>query len=67
MPSYTLDQLNTITQAIAEGATRVKYQDKEVEYRSLQEMREIKAEMEADLGLTDNIPTKVTLRYGSEI
>lgn len=52
--SYTLEQYETLCKAIAEGALRVKYQDKEVEYRSLTDMLKIKGLMEAELGLIDN-------------
>ena len=49
LPSYTIEQYTALVAAIAEGTTRVKYQDKEVEYRSLKEMKEIKGDMEAVL------------------
>jgi hypothetical protein len=49
---YTLEQYNTLVSAIALGALIVEYSDKKVEYRSLAEMKQIKKEMEADLGLT---------------
>lgn len=49
--AYTIDQYNTLTAALAQGAVKVKYADKEVEYRSLAEMRDIKREMEIELGL----------------
>lgn len=35
---YTLAQYQTLTDAIASGALKVKYGDKEVEYRSLNDM-----------------------------
>lgn len=35
---YTLSQYQTLTDAIASGALKVKYGDKEVEYRSLDDM-----------------------------
>lgn len=58
MSSFTMEQYNALIGAIAEGALRVKYQDKEVEYRSLTEMLKLKSLMENDLGLggdgTDN-------------
>lgn len=46
---YTLDQYNSLVAAIAQGALRVRYGDKEVEYRSLTEMKSIKADMEKQL------------------
>lgn len=54
MTTYTLAQYNALAAAIAEGATRVKYQDKEVEYRSLADMMKIKNMMEAELFPANN-------------
>lgn len=51
MSAFTQEQYNTLCAAIAEGARRVKYQDKEVEYHSLSEMLRLKTAMESDLGL----------------
>lgn len=50
--AYTIDDYNALKAAIAQGAVKVKYADKEVEYRSLAEMRDIKREMEIELGIT---------------
>lgn len=50
---YTASQITALRNAIASGAQTVSYSDKRVEYRSLDEMRQILADMEADLaGLT---------------
>lgn len=46
---YTEQQYNTLKDAIANGSSKVKYGDKEVEYRSLSEMRSILSEMTAEL------------------
>lgn len=55
MSSFTQAQLDALIAAIAEGALRVKYQDKEVEFRSLNEMLKLRDLMEADLNPnTDN-------------
>lgn len=51
MSSFTTEQYTALIGAIAEGALRVKYQDKEVEYRSLTEMLKLKTLMENDLGM----------------
>lgn len=48
---WTEDDLKAIKAAYAQGAYRVKYADKEVEYRSLAEMKQIISEMESCLGL----------------
>lgn len=52
MAKYTMEQYTSLLAAISEGALRVRYGDKEVEYRSLAEMRQIQQEMEDDLGLS---------------
>lgn len=36
--TWTNEQLEALERAIAEGVRRVKYQDREVEYRTLEEM-----------------------------
>jgi hypothetical protein len=46
---YTIEQYTALKAAIAQGALRVKYGDKEVEYRSLSEMERIKLSMESEL------------------
>ncbi len=54
MSVYTQDQYNKLMDAIGQGALLVKYADKEVQYRSLDDMLRIKAIMEADLGIGAN-------------
>lgn len=49
--AYTTEQLNALDAAIAEGALTVKYQDKMVTYRSLDEMMRIRKLMRDELGL----------------
>ena len=49
--AFTLAQLEALESAIALGVTRVKYQDKEQEYRSLKEMRELRAQIRRELGM----------------
>ena len=51
--AWTQDDLTKLEAAIAEGARRVRYSDKEVEYRTLREMKEIRDDIRAELGLTD--------------
>lgn len=47
--AFTQQQLDAIKRAYASGVTRVSYEGKTTEYRSLAEMREIIATIEADL------------------
>lgn len=56
--AFTLEQYNSLKSAIATGATAVYYGDKRVEYRDLNEMYRILAQMEKDLGLKTTKPTR---------
>ena len=56
--SFTLDQLKSLESAIADGALKVKYSDKEVEYRSLEEMLKIRDIMRNALGLNKSTGNK---------
>lgn len=56
--AYTTDQYDILTAAIASGSTTVKYADKEVQYRSLNDMLRIQSLMAAEL----NIAVKVIRR-----
>jgi hypothetical protein len=49
MAGFTQAQLDAIKRAYATGVTRVTYEGKTTEYRSLAEMRQIIATIEADL------------------
>lgn len=65
--SFTQDQLNALEGAIAEGALRVKYSDKEVEYRSLEEMLKIRDIMRNALGLNSACPQSKGLFGGKRL
>lgn len=60
-PTYTIDDYNRLKKAIALGAIKVKYADKEVNYPSLADMRNLLAQMAAELGL---INTNDNRRFG---
>jgi len=49
---FTVERLEALECAIIEGTRRVKYSDKEVEYRSLEEMMRIRDLARENLGLT---------------
>lgn len=49
--AYTQDQYQALVGAIAQGALRVKYADKEIQYHSLADMERLKKSMELDLGI----------------
>jgi hypothetical protein len=50
MATFTVDDLTQLERAIATGARRVKYADREIEYRSLTEMRTLAEEIRRSLG-----------------
>lgn len=56
---YTIEQLNALEEAIAQGALEVEYNDKRIRYRSLDEMQRIVNSMKKALGLR----AKVTRVY----
>lgn len=47
--AFTVDQIDALKSAIAEGVLKVKYADKEVEYRSLNDMVRTLKMMEAEV------------------
>lgn len=49
--AYTIEQYSALQAAIAEGALSVRYADKSVNYRSLDEMMRILKLMASDLGI----------------
>lgn len=49
--AYTLEQLTKLEAAIASGALKVKYADKEVTYQSTTEMLKVRGIMRDELGL----------------
>lgn len=63
MATYTQSQYDTLTAAIAQGATTVKYGDKEVTYRSLTDMLRVKELMATDLGINGTAPQNRGRRY----
>jgi hypothetical protein len=54
--AFTENDLIVLEKAIAQGATRVKYADKEVEYRSLADMMIIRDSIRNELGLNGTLP-----------
>lgn len=49
---WTMEQYTSLQSALATGSKRVKYADKEVEYRSLSEMMALLDAMAEELGIT---------------
>ena len=49
--NFTIEDLNALEQALAKGIRRVKYTDREIEYRSVDEMLKVRDVMRQCLGL----------------
>lgn len=56
----TLADLTALEAAINQGALRVKYEDKEVTYRTLAEMNQIRNRMRRELGMADTSGNRKT-------
>jgi hypothetical protein len=54
--AYTQDDIDALKAAIASGAKKVKFSDRETEYRDLSEMRQILNEMQASIRGTRREP-----------
>ena len=53
---YTEQQLQALRDALANGVRRVRFGDREVEYRSVEELKAAIAAAEAELAKTNGIP-----------
>lgn len=56
MATYTAAQRAALVASIAEGAKTVKYEDREVEYRSIKDMLALLHAMDKDLGTSSRSP-----------
>jgi hypothetical protein len=65
--SFTIEQLQALESAIAQGTLRVKYGDKEVEYRSLSDMLRLLDLMRRELGLVPKGSGKVFASFNKGI
>ncbi len=61
--AYTIEQVNALESAIAQGARKVKYSDKEIEYNSLGEMRAQLEIMMAELNVSAGYVTRRITTY----
>lgn len=61
--AYTQQDLDALRASMASGVLRTKFRDQEVEYRSLEEMKQIERDMVKAMGAAPT--TRVYLTYGS--
>lgn len=57
--AFTITQLEALEAAIAQGAKRVKYTDKEVEYNSYDDMIKLRDRMRIELGLVTGTARRI--------
>lgn len=60
---WTQTDLDAIENAIKSGTLRVKYSDKEVTYRSLDELLKIRDLIKKDLGLSSGVGNRLYASY----
>jgi hypothetical protein len=65
--SFSTTDLAILESAIAQGALKVKYSDKEITYRSLSEMLQIRAMMRASLGLVSGQAQRIKAEFSKGI
>lgn len=53
-PAFTVENLAKLRQAIASGATRVRYDDKEIYYQKLSDLLVLEQRMMRELGLNND-------------
>lgn len=61
--AWSADDLAALEGAIKSGATRVKYSDREVEYRSLSEMLKLRDMMRKELGEQTPGPYRMVAQF----
>lgn len=61
--AFSQSDIDALEKAIATGALVVKYQDRQVQYRSLDEMRKILLIMKQDVGTAKKGPFRTRFSY----
>ena len=62
---YTEQQLQALRDALANGARRVRFADREIEYRSIDELKAAIAAAEAELAKDTNTPVTRQIRVST--
>lgn len=63
--TWTQEDRDNLARAIATGAKRVKFQTHEVEYRTMQEMRDLLTDMDTTLNPNSATPRRTVARFNS--
>ena len=63
---YTAEQLQALRDALANGVRRVRFGDREIEYRTVEELKAAIATAETELAKTSGTPTTRQIRVSTE-
>jgi hypothetical protein len=63
---YTEQQLQALRDALANGVRRVRFGDREIEYRTVEELKAAIATAEADLAKAAGTPTTRQIRISTQ-
>jgi len=63
---YTEQQLQALRDALANGARRVRFGDREIEYRSIDELKQAIAAAEAEIAKDNGTPVTRQIRITTE-
>ena len=63
---YTDQQLQTLRDALANGVRRVKFGDREIEYRTIDELKQAIATAEAEIAKAAGAPVVRQIRISTE-
>jgi len=63
--AWVQSDYDALTKAIAQGATSVRYGDRQITYRSLAEMLQLRQQMAAELGLNSSRIARKFASYSS--
>jgi hypothetical protein len=63
---YTDQQLQALRDALANGVRRVKFGDREIEYRTVDELKQAIAAAEADVARNSGVPMIRQIRISTE-
>lgn len=63
---YTEQQLQALRDALANGVRRVRFGDREIEYRTIDELKAAIAAAEADVSRSSGVPLTRQIRVSTE-
>jgi hypothetical protein len=63
---YTEQQLQALRDALANGVRRVRFGDREIEYRTIDELKQAIAAAEADIAKSSGVPIIRQIRVSTE-